>query len=264
MKALVITAVFPPEPVVSANLSRDVADELSFENEVTVLCPKPTRPHGFKMEYNFQQNAYRVLRLNSFTCPSSSWIGRLRESYSFGKHCQKYIERNHKNVDTIYANTWPLFAQYLTVSTAQKYEIPLVMHVQDIYPESLSTKMPVLGIILNLLLIPIDKVILGKAKKVIVISEKMKKYLAMSRRIPLNKIMVVKNWQDENAFINFEKAPKVHLSELQLFTFMYMGNIGPVAGIDLLIESFYKANLILKLRQSKKILFANHLNLNVF
>ena len=47
MNILIISAVFPPEPVVSANLSRDLAEELSKNNQVTVLCPKPTRPNGF-------------------------------------------------------------------------------------------------------------------------------------------------------------------------------------------------------------------------
>ena len=127
---LIITAVFPPEPVVSATLSRDLAEELSITNEVTVLCPKPTRPHGFKIENNFEPHNYKVLCLNSFTFPTSKWVGRLRESYSFGKHCQKYIKLNHKNIDTIYANTWPLLAQYLTVSTAKKLNIDVLNNLE--------------------------------------------------------------------------------------------------------------------------------------
>ena len=60
----------------------------------------------------------------------------------------------------------------------------------------------------------------------------MKKHLANSRQISLKKIKVVKNWQDEEMFINFEKTKKSNFTELNLFTFMYMGNIGPVAGVD--------------------------------
>ena len=243
MKTLIITAVFPPEPVVSANLSRDLAEELSIENEVTVLCPKPTRPHGFMMENNFQQDAYRVLRLNSFTCPSSKWIGRLRESYSFGKRCQKYIELNHKNIDTIYANTWPLLAQYLTVSTAKKLKIPITIHVQDIYPETLVNKIPIFKTLFNLIFLPIDKFVLNNATKIIAISNKMKNYLIKTRRILDDKISVVQNWQDENVFIEYKLSNKLGVTIDKPFTFMYLGNIGPVAGVDLLIEAFYKADL---------------------
>ena len=37
-----------PEPVVSAQLSEDIANELAVNHKVTVISPKPTRPFGFK------------------------------------------------------------------------------------------------------------------------------------------------------------------------------------------------------------------------
>ena len=184
-----------------------------------------------------------MISLDSYTCPESNLYGRLRESYSFGIACKKYIKKNHNQIDLIYMSSWPIFAQYFTVKIAYKFNIPITTHVQDIYPESLSTKMPILGVLVNLIFIPLDKIILGKSKIVIAISEKMKKHLASSRQISLKKIKVVKNWQDEEMFINFEKTKKSIFAELNLFTFMYMGNIGPVAGVDLLIESFSQANL---------------------
>lgn len=45
-RILIVTAVFPPEPVVSAQISYDLATELSKKYNVTVLCPPPTRPNG--------------------------------------------------------------------------------------------------------------------------------------------------------------------------------------------------------------------------
>ena len=140
-------------------------------------------------------------------------------------------------------NSWPIFAQYFTAKTASKYNISLVTHVQDIYPESLSNKMSFLGGLFNILLKPIDKFTLKKSKKIIAISSKMKNYLALTRNISLKKIIVVKNWQNEEAFIAYDKINKNINNKEKLFIFMYMGNIGPVASIDLLIESFYNANL---------------------
>lgn len=241
---LIISALFPPEPVVSAKLSEDIANFLSKINNVTVIAPLPTRPFGFDLSKpNKIKKLYDLISLDSYTCPESNLYGRLRESYSFGIACKKYIKKNHNQIDLIYMSSWPIFAQYFTVKIAYKFNIPITTHVQDIYPESLSTKMPILGVLVNLIFIPLDKIILGKSKIVIAISEKMKKYLASSRQISLKKIKVVKNWQDEEMFINFEKTKKSIFAELNLFTFMYMGNIGPVAGVDLLIESFSQANL---------------------
>jgi glycosyltransferase involved in cell wall biosynthesis len=242
-KILLISALFPPEPVVSAKLSEDIANALSIEHHVSVIAPFPTRPFGFKQSKNKEIKAYNLVNLNSYTCPESNVFGRFMESYSFGLACSKYIKESKNDIDIIYMNSWPIFAQYLTVKVAYKYNIPIITHVQDIYPESLSTKMPLLGVLFNLIFISIDKIILRKSTKVIAISEKMKKYLANSRQISLNKIKVVKNWQNEEAFIVYDEIKKNISNKEKLFTFMYMGNIGPVAGIDLLIESFHNANL---------------------
>jgi glycosyltransferase involved in cell wall biosynthesis len=241
---LIISAVFSPEPVVSAKLSEDLANTLSESHNVTVIAPKPTRPFGFDLlKDTNKENKYKLINLDSYTCPESSAIGRLRESYSFGIACKKYIEENHKKIDVIYMNSWPIFAQYFTAKTASRYNISLITHVQDVYPESLSNKMPLLGGLFNILLMPIDKFTLKKSKKVIAISTKMRDYLSATRNVSLNKIHVVKNWQNEEAFIAYDKIKKNISNKEKLFTFMYMGNIGPVAGVDLLIESFHNANL---------------------
>ena len=244
MNVLLISAVFYPEPLVSANLTKDIANELAKVNKVIVLCPKPTRPHGFIFEKEDDIKDYQVIRLNSYTCSESKIFSRFRESYSFGIHCFKYIAKNHKNIDTIYTNTWPLFAQYFTVKAAKKYNIPITIHVQDIYPESLSNKLPLLKHLANIFLLPIDKYVLRNAKKVIAISNNMKDYLVKSRKIEIEKIEVVQNWQNEKDFINYENSIDNSNSIVKPFTFMYLGNIGRVAGVDLLINAFSKADLI--------------------
>ena len=243
MNILIVSAVFIPEPVVSAKLSEDIANELAVNHKITVISPKPTRPFGFKLNEKNIDRPYTLINLDSYTCPESNILGRFKESYSFGIACSKYIKENRDNIDLIYMNSWPIFAQYLTVKTACKYNIPITTHVQDVYPESLGAKIPILGVIFNLIFKPIDKIILKKSKKIIAISKKMKKYLSKTRQISLDKIKVVQNWQDEEAFINYEDTKNNNSVEKRLFTFMYMGNIGPVAGIDLLIDSFSKANL---------------------
>lgn len=242
-KIVLISAVFPPEPVVSASLSKDIASELAKKNKVTVLCPNPTRPHGFLFEKENEAKDYKVVRLNSYTCSASKIFSRFRESYSFGKHCFEYIRSNHQSINVIYANTWPLLGQYYTVKAAKKHKIPILIHVQDIYPESLSNKLPLLNFLLNIILLPIDKFVLRNTTKVIAISSKMKNYLASTRKIELDKIEVVQNWQNEEAFIDYEMSINQVLVTSKPFTFMYLGNIGPVAGVDLLIDAFTMAGI---------------------
>ena len=57
-----------------------------------------------------------------------------------------------------------------------------------------------------------------------------------------NKINVIRNWQDEVCLSKTLQANTDNTNN-NLFTFMYLGNVGPVAGVDLLIEAFAKAEL---------------------
>lgn len=243
-KLLILSAVFPPEPVVSAMLSYDIASTLAENNEVIVLAPKPSRPYGFKfteepLNFNFQR-----VQCRSYVCASSNIIGRFRESYSFGKYCYQYISGNHQKIKLIYANTWPLFSQYFAIKAAKRYNIPIIIHVQDIYPESLGNKIPIFGFIVNYVLKPLDKYILRNSTRIIAISDKMKSYLSTRREVEENKINVIRNWQDETLFIANKTSGETDNAQPHVFTFMYLGNVGPVAGVDLLIEAFAKAELL--------------------
>ena len=147
---LITSAVFPPEPVVSAKLSRDLYVALKEkESGVRVLHPMPSRPFGFKPDASVIGLLDEdEITTQSYVCPQSSLYGRMWESWSFGKACAKYIKAHHKEITCIYANSWPMFSQRAIVKASKKYNIPCVIHVQDVYPESLTNKMSgVLGCI---------------------------------------------------------------------------------------------------------------------
>lgn len=237
MNLLIISAVYPPEPVVSAKLSADLYNELKNKGfNVIAVHPFPSRPNGFAFD-NSGIGTDEVIT-KSYLCPQSSLLGRVRESWSFGKACSRYIKEHHSEVSCIYANAWPMFSQMAIVKSAKKYGIPCVIHVQDVYPESLTNKMPAaVGKIAHALILPMDKYILQNCTKVVAISEKMRYYLAATRGVSQDKISVVINWQNEKEFTDYQQLN--HTEEAaHPFTFMYMGNIGPVAGVDLLIDAF--------------------------
>lgn len=241
---LIISSTFPPEPVVSAQISYTLADELSHSNNVTVLCPQPSRPSGFNHANVTCQYSFRKIVLNSYTCPESKLLGRIRESFSFGKACKRYIEINHLNIDVIYMNAWPLLGQFFIIKAAKKFNLRIISHVQDIYPESFTNKIPGLfkGFLQKILL-PIDQYVLSNSTHIVAISNNMKRYLLESRKLKESNISVVANWQNESDFIDFSKTDEDNKSTSERFIFMYLGNIGPVAGIEFLIECFAGAKL---------------------
>jgi len=246
MKILIITAAFPPEPVVSSFISYDLATELAVNNEVTVICPKPTRPCGTDFSSNniqVNQTSFERIQLASFTSPKYGYLGRIRESYSIGKHTQRHIEQNHSDIDILYINTWPLFGQYFAIRAAKKFNLPAVIHIQDIYPESLMEKLPVFKKLIYRLLLPIDKFIQQNAAKVITISQAMRSLLVESRELEEDKVEVVYNWQNEDKFLNYQKS-KDSVQKNLSFTFMFLGSLNVTAAVHNLIKAFSKASLV--------------------
>lgn len=245
-RILFVSGVFYPEPVVSARLQTDLAKKLSESYFVTVLRPRPTRPKGFSFpEYDYSALPFKVVEIDSYTSPASSLIGRFRESISHGRWCARYIRQHHKEIDFVYNDSWHLFGVYQVAKVTNKYCIPYITPVQDVYPESLASKMPDIKLLRSMvmyLLKPLDHYVLSHAACVQTNSEKMADYLSESRAIDRMRFVVVRNWQDDREFLEFARRD-VKKSQKGVFTFMYLGNIGPLAGIEVLFETFAKANL---------------------
>jgi len=241
---ILISAVFPPEPVVSAYLGEDIATALSEKWSVIVLTPRPTRPMGFIFNKEIPKNEkFKHIILKSFTCPRSNIFGRMLESYSFGNNVVKFIERNRTGIQCIYIKAWPLIAQYLIVRIARKYSIPSVIHIQDIYPESLIDKFRVFKKFFNRLLLPIDKYSLQNSTEIITISPKMREYLIETRGLRNDKVKLIYNWQNEERFIKAEHVTVNDHHSIPAFTFMFLGSLSKTAGIDVIISAFAKSDI---------------------
>lgn len=247
MKILIVNCVYDPEPVVSAQIGKSLAEELTKEGHtVTVTAPYPTRPLGFDFEVKEGREVQvapsgkvELHRLPSFTYPKSNIAGRLMESISFGFHSYKYIIKNADTIDKVYMNTWPLFGQYGVAKACRKKKIPYIVHIQDIYPESMTNKLPkaIAGAVYSMLF-RLEKYTIRNAAKVVVISDKMKTYISETRKVTEKNINVVLNWQDHSGFDSYKNS----WSSSRL-TFMYLGNIGPVAGLSLVLKAFIDAGI---------------------
>lgn len=234
---LVLSCVFPPEPVVSASLSIAIARSLSQEHDVTVLSPMPTRPNGsIYSKPDFRGEHFTHVITDSYVCPASKFIGRMRESLSFGRCIAGYIREHHENISVIYANVWPVFSQYLAVKEAKRWGIPVVLHIQDIYPESMLGRLGIVGRMITWPLLKLDRIILQNASTVLAISENMKSYLCNTRHIEDSKVLVVRNWQDDSLFTKSSEH-----TDQEKFTFMFVGSISPAAGVMLLLKAFVRA-----------------------
>lgn len=241
-KILIISAVFPPEQVTSALLNYDLAKELSKVYQVTVLRPYPTRPIGMSFDYTgMQDESFEVVLLDSYTHPDSQLIGRFRESIDFGRKCAGYIKKHRDEIAFIYNNPWQLFGVNIVARIANKYHIPYMIAIQDIYPECLFTNKHYPSIVKNLalsILKPIDRYYQKHAASIRTISDEMADYLSVTRNLPRDKYLVVNNWQNDE---DFEEVKNVQESEK--LQFVYTGSINLHANVDLIIKAFAKANI---------------------
>ncbi len=204
-----------------------------------VLCPKPTRPNGKSFEViDFSKTNFEVTYLYSYTCPQSKFIGRMKESISFGNEVATYINTHSNEIDFVYANTWPIFAQYKTIKAAKYNNIPIIIHVQDIYPESMLPRLGLVGKIIGYPLKWMDSFYLSKASSIVAISDQMKSFLIQTRKLNSDKVITIRNWQDESVF---EVNDVIKGNDK--FTYMFVGSISPAAGVDFIIKSFIKANI---------------------
>jgi glycosyltransferase involved in cell wall biosynthesis len=235
-------------------MARDLA--LHFVNkgfEVTVVCPQPSRPVSadYRLYTNpgssvaTNENGIEVVRLPSFSVPESRLLPRLYESWSFGRHVCQYLQKNMQKPDVMYVNAWPLLAQAQILRYARQNQIPVTLQVMDIYPESLLTKLPaMLRDIVSLPLLKLDTWIAHQARYVVVISDNMRRTYTGSRRLPADRIATIPTWQDDALF---EQVPdRIEVCSRygiprNHFTFLFLGNIGPVAGVDFLIRAFHEA-----------------------
>jgi glycosyltransferase involved in cell wall biosynthesis len=256
MKIIIISSIAPPEPLTAGRINWDLANHLSGENNlIWLISPRPSRPLGTHYAttnsnvMNRVTNNFFHITLNSFTYPDYNLFFRAYESANFGIRSINYINRNIKDYDLIYSSTWPFFCQLMIVVLRKNKRAPIVMNVQDLYPESFFAKIK--SKILSKLFFPlyyVDRFIANKATHITVISESLRQVYIKNRKICESKISVIHNWQDHEEFRSFNASKEEIINKYNIkdadgkFIFMFLGNIGPVAGVETIIYSFAKLN----------------------
>lgn len=243
-RIVVVSAVFPPEPVTSATLNYDLAVALSKDYDVTVLTPKPSRPAGFdfsKVEHT-EETMFKHIVMESYVHPSSSFWGRMKESRSFGHACANYINTHKDKIDFVYNDGWQFFGLNIVAKACVKNNIPYIVPIQDIYPESITTKIPnILGVhsLVRFLLSGYDRYYQKHAAKVRTITDSMADYLSSTRKVPRENYLVVANWQNDEEFDDY----KTTFRKNGKTTFMFVGNNNKQANVELMIRAYHEAKL---------------------
>ncbi len=249
MKCLIVSCVYPPEPVISAVTSSQIAEELTRRgHETTVVAPFPSRPGGHLYE-GYQRRLFErsqgaglsIVRCFSFLSRRSSLASRSLEALSFAV-TSALVALRLPRADVAYVNSWPILGSGLTTLILRWKRTPIVLSVQDVYPESLVAQGRIrAGGFLSRAIERVDRAIARRSAAVIVISETLRAEYGRTRGLAAPAVHVIRNWGDESRF----ESDSAKTQELRrrmgiapdAFLLVYGGNVGVAAGVDCVIEA---------------------------
>ena len=250
MRYTIVSCVFPPEATVSSRTSFDVAQALAKAgHDVTVITGFPNRPEGriypgYQRHFTKREHSeagFEIIRCFTFFSRRSTLLSRLVENITFGITSLVALLGEPES-DAIYSNTWPILASGLLALFVRARKIPMLISVQDVYPESLIVQGRLRKrSVLARLLFRLDGVIARSARTVVVITPMMAVEYAASRRLDPSCVLVVRNWMS-GEWMEEGIDPLVLRENAgippQAFVFGYGGNIGVAASVETTIEAF--------------------------
>ncbi len=143
--------------------------------------------------------------------------------------------------DVIYTNTWPIFASGIAALVAWLRRVPMVVSVQDVYPESLFSlgrlrKESILARLLRF----VDIRIAHLASGVIVISRGVERIYLSDRGIPAERLHLIANWRESEGPPDAEAVRRRRDGwgiGPAAFLFLFAGNVAAACGIEDVIEA---------------------------
>lgn len=235
MKVLIISQYFPPEQFF---IPEQIALELhSRGHRVEVLTSFPNYPAGkifpgYKQSFNFSESykGIQIIRTPMYIDHSSNGISRALNYLSFG-FSTVLKSRIAKDADVIY-----VYASQMTAAIAPSIwkifgkNVPFVLHIQDLWPESVTSSGMIPGRllpnILNSLLSKWISLVYSQSSEVISIAPTMTEILK-NRGVRPSKIETIFNWADtENIHI---PNKRVRSDQIEV---VYAGNIGHLQNLS--------------------------------
>ncbi len=256
MNVAVVSAVFPPETVVSSLTSEHIAHGLrGHGHRVRVITSFPNRPaaklypgYSRRLFQKDDSKGLEVVRCFNVISAESGMLSRFLENISFGVTGGLAFLFGPKP-DVIYSNTWPTFATGFLVLLARLRNVPIVISVQDMYPEQLIAQHRIeTDSWIARGMFRVERSVAGHAAAIILISESLAHSYGDTRRVPSNRLHVIPNWADSGSIaVNDPEAPALRTRygiPHDAFVAVYGGNVAFAAGVETVVEAFRSLNAV--------------------
>jgi colanic acid biosynthesis glycosyl transferase WcaI len=253
MKAVLVSSVFPPEHTFSSQTNAQTAEELAKRgHSVHVYAPFPSHPKG-RLFDGYKRALYTTTTPSAgYTLThcfgtfsrSSTLISRFAWNLSFGITSGVRILFGRRP-DVVFSSTWPIFATGILAMVARLRRVPLVLRVQDVYPESLdSQRRFTRRNWVYRILRQFDQMIARSSQQVLVISRAFQDVYVNDRGVPANKVHVIPNWGDDE-MVDADRSVALAFRRKRgipadAFVAVYAGNVGVASNAELLVDALAK------------------------
>ncbi|WP_167756892.1 glycosyltransferase family 4 protein [Leifsonia flava] len=238
-----MTQYYPPE---NALVPYDIAVGLSaLGHSVSVITGFPNYPHGrifegYRRRFRHEEwaDGIRVRRVPHVVSHSRNPIGRIASYVSFGLSTLAGSSQAYR-ADVVY-----VYATQMTAAIAPMYwwsrrGIPYVLHIQDLWPESITGSSMIPG---GSFVSRAVEAVLGpwltrayrRAAAVVAISPTMKDIL-VARGTAQRSAHTVLNWALDAP--ESEEGPRRIAGTTETLNILYAGTVGGMQGLDTVIEA---------------------------
>jgi colanic acid biosynthesis glycosyl transferase WcaI len=242
MKIGMITQWFPPEPApIPANLAEDL---VARGHDVRVITGFPNYPDGkiypgYRQRWKDQsrQAGVTLRRVPLYANHDTSGARRAVNYLSFAASSSLAAWRLLADVDVVYVYLSPATAFAAASVLKALRGVPVVIHVQDLWPESVTASdmapSGALGRTVDRTLHAMMRAIYRASAGIAVIAPTMRE-LVVARGADPSRTRTVLNWSDETLFQPVQSTPEARreIGHRNRCTVMYAGTMGPFQNIE--------------------------------
>lgn len=243
MKVGIVTQWFPPEP--AAYIPHGLANELTARgHSVKVLTGFPNYPDGviypgYRQRWNerFNVDGVSVRRVPLYASHDSSAARRAANYLSFAATSSAAALHYFADVDIVYTYLTPATAAIAATLLRTLRGTPSVIHVQDLWPESVTGSAMVpegrVGRTVDRFLHRAMRLLYRRTTSIAVIAPTMRD-LVVSRGARAANVRVILNWADETLFrpVEVSEQARREIGYRDRCTIMYAGTMGPLQNIE--------------------------------
>lgn len=250
MHVLLICDAYPPEVRSASLLTFDFASALTARGHtVTVVTsyPQYNLADGATRDYPLDtvENGVRVIRVHTLPIHKvgavKRGIGELSLPMTFASKISAMVK---EKVDVIEVYSPPLPLAIAGWMLKRRYDCPLVLNVQDLFPQNALD----LGIVrpgpVFWGLLALERMAYAAADAITVHSPGNRRFLLEKRSVPPARAHVVSNWVDPSAFVRATSdEPGKYRKRFNLgddFVMLFAGVLGPAQGLDVVVDAAWE------------------------